>query len=82
MTLGADGTLCYTGLSGDAFTLPGDNSLPAINGEPIDLSPSFTFQSPFMNEPWAVGVVTIRKDDRELVVDTRPLRPVRNGKGM
>jgi len=68
MTLNADGTLHYTGLYGDAFTFVGDDRLPEINREPIDLAPPLTFRSPFMNEAWATGLITIRKDKDESFV--------------
>jgi len=61
-----DGILQYTGL-GDAgtftFHIQG-GQLPNVDGVPIDLQPSFTFQSPFMNESFASGMVSIVKDRR------------------
>ncbi|MCL4217835.1 MAG: hypothetical protein KJ052_12630 [Candidatus Hydrogenedentes bacterium] len=47
------------------------DQLPELNGQPIDLRPDYAFESPFLNEDWASGVVQIAKDDRELVIDVR-----------
>jgi hypothetical protein len=77
----AEGTVYYNGLSGDEFTFyAGDDRLPQINGETIDLAPDYTFSSPLLNEVWASGLVTITKDGRELTVDVRENHPVRNSR--
>jgi PelA/Pel-15E family pectate lyase len=66
-----DGVLKYRGLndSGDfTFDARGD-SLPKWNDFPIDLSPDRAFESPFVNETWASGVVRIEKGKRKMTVD-------------
>ena len=67
----ADDTLTYQGL-GDAglltFYLKSDR-LPEVNGKPIDLRPGKTFDSPFLQEDWPSGVVTIAKGARRLTLD-------------
>jgi hypothetical protein len=67
----SNGFLTYTGLGGSGtFTFDTQgNQKPRINGVPVDFAPSYTFQSPFLNEDWASGVVTITKDSRELMLD-------------
>lgn len=65
--------LVYQGLDGSTtltFDLSG-RRLPEVNGVPIDPSPSKTFDSPFLQEDYASGEVTIAKGDRKLVLDTR-----------
>ena len=67
----ADGTLTYEGL-GDSGTLTfnfAGHRLPQIDGAPIDLSPSQTFDSPFLQEDYATGRVTIAKGSRRLTLD-------------
>jgi len=68
------GVLTYTGLGGSGtFTFYTESSqTPELNGVPIDFEPDYTFDSPFMHEDWASGVVTISKDQRELVLDFNP----------
>jgi|GEM_PF-299731 len=58
--------LTYTGLDGAQLTFyTATTQLPEVDGTPIDLQPSYTFESPFMNEAWATGDITIAKDGRE-----------------
>jgi hypothetical protein len=68
-----NGILTYRGLGNSAnFTFyPDSERLPELNGKPIDLAPDYTFNSPFMREDWATGVVRIAKDGREMVIDVR-----------
>ena len=42
---------------------------PQVNGVPINYSPAKCYDSPFIQGDWGSGVVTIRKDQRELVLD-------------
>ncbi len=42
--------------------------LPEINGRPIDLQPRRTYDSPFLQEDWDSGIVTIAKGDRTLTL--------------
>lgn len=44
-------------------------ALPKINGKDIDLRPKMLFDSPFMTSEHGSGIVTIRKGERELVID-------------
>jgi len=68
-----DDVLTYTGLGGSGtftfYTAAGSYQLPEINGVPIDITPAHTFDSPFIHEDWASGVVTVSKDGREKVLD-------------
>jgi hypothetical protein len=64
-------TLTYQGLDGSGtftFDVSGDQ-LPQINGTPIDLNPPKTFDSPFLLEDYATGLVTIAKGSRRLAID-------------
>ena len=65
------GILTYTGV-GDSGTFTFDtkgSQTPTVNGVDVDYAPKYTFKSPFMNEDWASGVITIKKDGREKVLD-------------
>jgi hypothetical protein len=67
----ADDRLSYQALE-DAGTLTfylKSDRLPEVNGKAIDLRPSKTFDSPFLQEDWASGVLTIAKATRRLVLD-------------
>ena len=66
------GVLSYTGISGgDEFTFYCNDQdlIHKINGLAIDLAPDFTFKSPFMNEQYDSGVITIEKGSRKTVYD-------------
>lgn len=65
------GILKYDGLqdSGSFTVYTNYESLPLVNGKPIDLAPDFTYKSPFLNSKWGSGVVTISKDGREKILD-------------
>lgn len=67
------GILTYRGLgnSGNLTFYPDSGRLPELNGKPIDLAQDYTFNSPFMREDWATGVVRIAKGGRELKIDVR-----------
>jgi hypothetical protein len=65
-------TLHYRGLSDDLLTLHADYAMgPEVNGRPIDYAPEMVFDSPFVRSEWNSGLVTVRKDARELVLDFR-----------
>ncbi|BCX48839.1 hypothetical protein HAHE_27470 [Haloferula helveola] len=66
-----DGTvLRYTSVYGDEIGFDsGQKSVPTINGQPVDYAPAKLFDSPFLESEWDSGVVTIRKGDREKVLD-------------
>ena len=65
-----DGVLHYTGLGGERFRFPLDQSrLPEVNGTPLDLAPAKVFDSPFVQSAWNSGVVTIQKGGRKTVLD-------------
>ncbi len=40
-----------------------------INGVPVDYAPDYTFKSPFLNENWNSGMVTISKGNRKKVLN-------------
>ncbi|WP_422012270.1 hypothetical protein [Reyranella sp.] len=44
---------------------------PEIDGKPLELSPPFSLDSPFLKARWGEGVVTIRYGQQELVRDFR-----------
>jgi hypothetical protein len=70
----ADGVLTYAGRGGRlSFDTIGD-TLPAVDGKPINLKPADTFRSPFLRETWNSGRVVIRKGDREWSCDVGPGR--------
>ena len=65
------GILTYTG-AGDSGTFTFDtkgSQTPTVNGAPVDYAGSYTFKSPFLNEDWATGIVTIKKGKRKLTLD-------------
>ena len=68
-----NGVLQYHGLgeSGDFTFYAGSDRTPELNGEPIDFTPDYAFDSPFMREAWADGVVHLQKDLREYTIDVR-----------
>ena len=65
------GVLTYTGLNGSGtFTFYTNSTQPPeVDGTPIDYTPDYTFDSPFMHEDWASGIVTISKDGRRKILD-------------
>ena len=65
--------IVYEGLQGSGtFTFyTNSNQLPEIDDTPINLKPDHTFESPFINEDWESGLVTISKDNRSLELDFR-----------
>lgn len=68
-----DGKIRYQGL-GDSgnFTFYTDSDrLPELDGVSINLAPDYTFDSPFMHENWAEGLVRIAKGGRQLMIDIR-----------
>ncbi|MEQ8849180.1 hypothetical protein [Botrimarina sp.] len=42
---------------------------PTVNGEPIDYAPDKVFDSPFLESEYGSGLVTIRKGDRQKMLD-------------
>jgi len=68
-----DGALKYQGLggSGDFTFYPDSKRLPELDGKPVNLAPDYTFDSPFMREDWASGIVHITKSNRQLTIDVR-----------
>lgn len=62
----------YTSLEGDEFLFPHDQSaMPRINGKKIELAPAETFDSPFIQEKWDSGVVTIGRGKNKMTLDFR-----------
>jgi hypothetical protein len=59
-----------SGLYQTQLTLFADYSqVPQIDGVPVNYNPSQAYQSPFIQGDFGSGVVTVRKDQRELVLD-------------
>ena len=67
------GVLRYHGLqnSGDFSFYAESTRTPELNGKPLDFAPDYTFDSPFIKETWATGIVYIQKDDRGYTIDVR-----------
>lgn len=62
--------LRYTSSYGDRFTFDtSQQSVPTINGDPVDYAPPKVFDSPFLVADYNRGVVTIRKGHRERILD-------------
>ncbi|MEQ8849178.1 hypothetical protein [Botrimarina sp.] len=60
----------YETIYGDQLTLDTSYATPqTINGSPVDFSPAETLNSPFLHADYNVGVVTIRKGNRQRVLD-------------
>ncbi|MGB0768328.1 MAG: hypothetical protein ACPGYV_11530 [Phycisphaeraceae bacterium] len=65
-----DGVLSYTSVYGDRLTFDiKQKSTPTINGKPIDYEPKRVYDSPFLQADYNSGVVTIRKGERQRVLD-------------
>ena len=65
--------LRYRGLgnSGDFTFYADSHRAPELDGKPIDFSPGYAFDSPFLRETWASGKVHIQKGHRTYAVDVR-----------
>lgn len=64
------GVLSYTGVYGDRLTLDTQQkATPTINGKPVDYAPPKVYDSPFLSADYNAGVVTIRKGERQRVLD-------------
>ena len=73
----AGGVVRFTGLGGAGrltFYAESDR-LPEIDGVAVNLEPPFTFDSPFLKEKWASGLVTISKGGRKLALDFQSAEP-------
>jgi hypothetical protein len=60
------------GAGGDGPVLsvkPDGREVPRVDGEPIELMPSKAFDTPFIQQEWGAGRVTIEKGERRLVLD-------------
>jgi len=71
--------LVYQGLGGSGtltFYLSGGR-LPEVNGASVNLSPPKAFDSPFLREDHASGVVTVEKGSRRLTIDLSTAKPER-----
>lgn len=49
--------------------LGSSQNIPCINGKPVNLYPKKVFDSPYLDSDHGSGVVTIKKDDKKLVLD-------------
>jgi len=60
----------YRGIYNDMFIFFADYSkVPEINKSPVSYAPVTAYDSPFLQADWNVGVVTIQKGSRQLVLD-------------
>lgn len=68
-----DGQLDYTSIYDNAvLTLFAYSARePQVNGETIDFNPPYTYQSPYLHQDWAGGLVTIRFQGEQLELDFR-----------
>ena len=65
-----DGLLTYISVYGDTFTFDTKQmQSPQINGRPVNYTPPKVYDSPFLSAAYDSGIVTIRKGDREQVLD-------------
>jgi hypothetical protein len=65
---------------GRKFTFyPGSDRTGAVDGQPTDFDPPFTYRSPFMEGAWPAKKVTIRRGGQTLELDfqlrTNPAKP-------
>lgn len=60
----------FTSLEGDTLELdPQQRALPRINGDPIDLAPPFTFQSPHLNNRWPEARIHLSNGTESVLLD-------------
>lgn len=66
-----DQKLQYKSLSGDDFVFYADYShSPTIDGKPINYAPpAASIRSPFIRADWNTGIVTLKKDSRQMTLD-------------
>ena len=65
-----DDQVSYESIAGHALKLHTDYSqLPEVDGIPVDLGPARVYDSPFIQSDWDSGVVRLRFEDREEVLD-------------
>lgn len=67
----ADGKLTYTSEAGETFEYPANSrELPKINGQPVNLNPAKTYDSPFLSMEHGSSMAVIRHPGYEkLIVD-------------
>jgi hypothetical protein len=65
----SDGAHHYESLSGDRLSMFDDRSLPRINGEVIDYTPSIAYSSRYTHSDWDSGVITVTVAGRQHVLD-------------
>lgn len=75
LQLRIDGCLIkYQTVYGDTLTFDTKQQKnPTVNGKPVDYEPANVHHSPYVNSVYDSGVVTIRKDDQELMLDFNKL---------
>ena len=62
--------LKYLSVYGDEITFDTSfSSVPRINGLPVDFSPAYVFDSPFLRSEYNSGIVTIAKGERTVTLD-------------
>jgi hypothetical protein len=71
LELNFDGKMLeFASLSGNSFRFYADyTKMPEINRKKINLAPEMTFESPFVLEEWASGIVTIQNGDKRMELD-------------
>jgi len=66
--------LHYKTIYGDRLTLDTSyKQIPTINNNAVNYAPSKAFESPFLNGDWNSGIVSIKKGNREKVLDFNSL---------
>jgi len=64
------GVVAYTTVYGDELTFDANQkATPTINGRPVDYTPKNVYDSPFLRAEYDSGIVTIRKGQREKLLD-------------
>ncbi len=64
----ADGLVSYDGLGGTLTLDTAGDAPPTVDGAPVDLAPTKTFDSPWLREDWGSGQVIIGQGERVLRV--------------
>jgi hypothetical protein len=65
----AGGVFNYTASNGTTFTFYSAATTPLVNGSPINYSPAYLFDSPFMKSTWLSGKITITKGSLSATYD-------------
>lgn len=62
----------YKGCGVEAKTIEfnsANSEIPTVDGTSVDYAPGFLFRSPFLQSDYESGLITLRKGERELIMD-------------